>query len=48
MPIVLPDKEEQDNIAALIDKITMRLDQAKRMLYLFSAKKQFLLRQMFI
>ena len=48
MPIVLPDKEEQDNIASLIDKITMRLDQAKRMLYLFSAKKQFLLRQMFI
>ena len=48
MPIVLPDKEEQDNIAVLIDKITMRLDQAKRMLYLFSAKKQYLLRQMFI
>ena len=48
MPIVLPDKEEQDNIAVLIDKITMRLDQAKKMLYLFSAKKQYLLRQMFI
>ena len=48
MPIVLPDKEEQDNIAVLIDKITMRLDQAKRMLYLFSAQKQYLLRQMFI
>ena len=48
MPIVLPDKEEQDNIAVLIDKITMRLDQAKRMLYLFSVKKQYLLRQMFI
>ena len=48
MPIVLPDKEEQDNIAVLIDKITMRLDQTKRMLYLFLAKKQYLLRQMFI
>lgn len=48
MPIVLPDKEEQDNIAVLIDKITMKLDQAKRMLYLFSAQKQYLLRQMFI
>lgn len=48
MPIVLPDKEEQDNIAVLIDKITMRLDQAKRMLNLFSAQKQYLLCQMFI
>ncbi|MFR2624242.1 MAG: restriction endonuclease subunit S [Bacteroides thetaiotaomicron] len=48
MPIVLPSKEEQDNIADLIDRITMRLDQAKRMLYLFSAQKQYLLRQMFI
>ena len=48
MPIVLPNKREQDNIAILIYRISINLDQAKKMLDLFSIQKQYLLRQMFI
>ena len=48
MPIVLPNKREQDNIAILIYRISVNLDQAKRMLDLYSIQKQYLLRQMFI
>ena len=48
MPIVLPNKREQDNIAILIYRTLMNLDQAKRLLDLFSIQKQYLLRQMFI
>ena len=48
MPIVLPNKREQDNIATLIISISANLDQAKRMLDLYSIQKQYLLRQMFI
>ena len=48
MPIVLPNKKEQDNIAILIYRISINLDQAKKMLDLFSIQKQYLLRQMFI
>ena len=48
MPIVLPDKKEQDKIATLIFRISANLDQAKRVLDLFSIQKQYLLRQMFI
>ena len=48
MPIVLPNKREQDNIATLIISISANLDQAKKMLDLFSIQKQYLLRQMFI
>lgn len=48
MPIVLPNKREQDNIAVLIHRASMNLDHAKRLLELFSIQKQFLLRQMFI
>ena len=48
MPIVLPNKREQDNIAVLIHRTSMNLDHAKRLLELLSIQKQFLLRQMFI
>ena len=48
MPIVLPDKREQDKIATLIFRISANLDQAKKVLDLFSIQKQYLLRQMFI
>ena len=48
MPIVLPNKREQDNIANLIYRTSIDLDQAKRLLELFSIQKQYLLRQMFI
>lgn len=48
MPIVLPNKREQDNIAVLIHRTSMNLDYAKRLLELLSIQKQFLLRQMFI
>ncbi len=48
MPIVLPNKREQDNIAVLIHCASMNLDHAKRLLELLSIQKQFLLRQMFI
>ena len=48
MPIVLPNKREQDNIAVLIHRASMNLDHAKRLLELLSIQKQFLLRQMFI
>ena len=48
MPIVLPNKKEQDNIAVLIHRASMNLDHAKRLLKLLSIQKQFLLRQMFI
>ena len=48
MPIVLPNKREQDNIATLIISISANLDQAKKKLDLFSIQKQYLLRQMFI
>ena len=48
MPIVLPNKREQDNIATLIISISANLDQAKKMLDLYSIQKQYLLRQMFI
>ena len=48
MPIVLPNKREQDNIATLIISISANLDQAKKMLDLFSIQKQYLLHQMFI
>lgn len=48
MPIVLPNKREQDNIAVLIHRASMNLDYAKRLLELLSIQKQFLLRQMFI
>ena len=48
MPIVLPNKREQDNIAVLIHRASMNLDHAKRLLVLLSIQKQFLLRQMFI
>ena len=48
MPIVLPNKKEQDNIAVLIHRASMNLDHAKRLLELLSIQKQFLLRQMFI
>ena len=48
MPIVLPNKREQDYIATLIISISANLDQAKKMLDLFSIQKQYLLRQMFI
>ena len=46
MPIVLPNKREQDNIANLIYRTSIDLDQAKRLLELFSIQKQYLLRQM--
>ena len=48
MPIVLPNKREQDNIAVLIHRASMNLDYAKRLLELLSIQKQFLLRHMFI
>ena len=48
MPIVLPNKREQDNIAVLIHCASMNLDHAKRLLELLSIQKQFFLRQMFI
>ena len=48
MPIVLPNKREQDNIAVLIHRASMNLDHAKRLLELLSIQKQFLLRQIFI
>ena len=48
MPIILPNKREQDNIAVLIHRASMNLDHAKRLLELLSIQKQFLLRQMFI
>ena len=48
MPIVLPNKREQDNIAVLIHRASMNLDYAKRLLELLSIQKQYLLRQMFI
>ena len=48
MPIVLPNKSEQDNISVLIHRASMNLDHAKRLLELLSIQKQFLLRQMFI
>ena len=48
MPIVLPNKEEQDSIAVLISRITTKLNQANKLLTLFSKQKQYLLRQMFI
>ena len=48
MPIVLPNKREQDNIAVLIHRASIKLDHAKRLLELLSIQKQFLLRQMFI
>ena len=48
MPIVLPNKEEQDFIAVLISRITTKLNQANTLLTLFSKQKQYLLRQMFI
>ena len=48
MPIVLPNKREQDDIAVLIHRASMNLDHAKRLLELLSIQKQFLLRQMFI
>lgn len=48
MPIVLPNKREQDNIAVLIHRASMNLGHAKRLLQLLSIQKQFLLRQMFI
>ena len=48
MPIVLPNKEEQDFIAVLISRITTKLNQANKLLTLFSKQKQYLLRQMFI
>ena len=48
MPIVLPNKREQDNIAVLIHRASMNLDHAKRLFELLSIQKQFLLRQMFI
>lgn len=48
MPIVLPNKREQDNIAVLIHRASMNFDHAKRLLELLSIQKQFLLRQMFI
>ena len=48
LPIVLPNKREQDNIAVLIHRASMNLDHAKRLLELLSIQKQFLLRQMFI
>ena len=48
MPIVLPNKREQDNIAVLIHRASMNLDHAKRLLELLSIQKQYLLRQMFI
>ena len=48
MPIVLPNKREQDNIAVLFHRASMNLDHAKRLLELLSIQKQFLLRQMFI
>ena len=43
MPIVLPNKREQDNIAVLIHRASMNLDYAKRLLELLSIQKQFLL-----
>ena len=48
LPIVLPNKREQDNIAVLIHRASMNLDHAKRLLELLSIQKQFLLRQIFI
>ena len=48
MPIVLPNKREQDKIANLIYRASIDLDQAKRLSELFSTQKQYLLRQMFI
>ena len=48
MPIVLPNKGEQDAIANLIGLITKKLDQANKALLLLSKQKQYLLRQMFI
>ena len=48
MPIVLPNKREQDNIAVLIHRASMKLDHAKNLLELLSIQKQYLLRQMFI
>ena len=48
MPIVLPNKREQDNIAVLIHRVSMNLGHAKKLLELLSIQKQFLLRQMFI
>ena len=41
MPIVLPNKREQDNIAVLIHCASMNLDHAKRLLELLSIQKQF-------
>ena len=48
MPIVLPNKREQDNIAVLIHRASMNLDHAKRLLELLTIQKQYLLHQMFI
>lgn len=48
MPIVLPNKREQDNIAIIIYHTLMNLDQAERLLDLYSIQKKYLLRQMFI
>lgn len=48
MPIVLPNKGEQNAIANLIGLITKKLDQANKALLLLSKQKQYLLRQMFI
>ena len=48
MPIILPNKREQDNIAVLIHRASMNLDHAKRLLELLSIQKQYLLCQMFI
>ena len=48
MPIVLPNKREQDNIAVLIHRASMKLDHVKNLLELLSIQKQYLLRQMFI
>ena len=39
MPIVLPNKREQDNIAVLIHRASMNLDYAKRLLELLSIQK---------
>ena len=48
MPIVLPDREEQDKIATLIDCVTTKLNQAKEVQILLSSQKKYLLHEMFI
>ena len=48
MPIVLPDKEEQDNIASLVSCVMTKLDLARRLLALFSCQKNYLLDQLFV